>query len=173
MMRLPRDYRFEALADAALRRAAFSFRLRFSLGFSKCWCLRTSARIPAFSHFFLNRRSALSKDSPSFTRIPGKLATPPHRGKNMGKQRLEGRPLDPLPVGQPSRGEARMSTAVDDSAVEFDPSPERSCRTHLVVDRPGGTLVSYSHRINSQRFRTGGTAWRSTAASISMTWTGS
>ena len=32
--------------------------------------------IPAFSHFFLNRRRALSKDSPSFTLMPGNK-TPP------------------------------------------------------------------------------------------------
>ena len=28
--------------------------------------------MPAFSHFFLKRRRALSKDSPSFTLMPGK-----------------------------------------------------------------------------------------------------
>jgi hypothetical protein len=32
--------------------------------------------IPAFSHFFLNRRRALSKDSPSLTLIPGKKFPP-------------------------------------------------------------------------------------------------
>src|SRR5258705_12348909 len=58
------------------RLAAFNLRLRRSLGFSKCWCRRRSDRIPAFSHFFLKRRRALSKDSPSFTLIPGKYLPP-------------------------------------------------------------------------------------------------
>ena len=31
---------------------------------------------PAFSHFFLKRRSALSNDSLSLTRIPGKFSNP-------------------------------------------------------------------------------------------------
>src|SRR4029078_11212514 len=58
------------------RLAAFSLRVRRSLGFSKCWWRRRSARTPAFSHFFLKRRRALSKDSPSFTLIPGKKLPP-------------------------------------------------------------------------------------------------
>jgi hypothetical protein len=40
--------------------------------------------MPAFSHFFLKRRRALSKDSPSLTRIPGNRATPPHCGQDKG-----------------------------------------------------------------------------------------
>src|SRR5262245_20044655 len=61
---------------SCFRLAAFNFLLRRSLGFSKCWCRRKSDRIPAFSHFFLNRRRALSKDSPSLTLMPGKKLHP-------------------------------------------------------------------------------------------------
>src|SRR5690242_9584918 len=44
--------------------------------------------MPAFSHFFLKRRRALSKDSPSFTLIPGN-PSPPLRPFNSMESRLK------------------------------------------------------------------------------------
>src|SRR6185503_13637223 len=48
--------------------------------------------IPAFSHFFLKRRRALSKDSPSFTLMPGKFNPPLshvfHRERDSGCAKL-------------------------------------------------------------------------------------
>src|SRR5258706_16425028 len=69
-----------------LRFAAFILRLRRSLGFSKCWWRRRSAMIPAFSHFFLKRRRALSKASPSFTLMPGNLIPPSLRRSSVKKE---------------------------------------------------------------------------------------
>src|SRR5262249_37019975 len=53
----------------AENRAAFSFRRRRSLGFSKCRWFRTSFKVPSRSIFFFNRRSARSTDSPFFSLI--------------------------------------------------------------------------------------------------------
>src|SRR5580765_7529783 len=44
--------------------------------------------MPAFSHFFLKRRRALSKDSPSFTLIPGN-PSPPLRPFNSVESRMK------------------------------------------------------------------------------------
>jgi len=53
----------------AEKRAAFIFRRRRSLGFSKCRWLRTSFKVPSRSIFFFNRRNALSTGSPFFSLI--------------------------------------------------------------------------------------------------------
>jgi len=53
----------------AEKRAAFIFRRRRSLGFSKCRWLRTSFKVPSRSIFFFNRRNALSTGSPFFNLI--------------------------------------------------------------------------------------------------------
>src|SRR5581483_198751 len=53
----------------AENRAAFSFRRRRSLGFSKCRLLRTVFSVPSRSIFFFNRRRALSTGSPRFSLI--------------------------------------------------------------------------------------------------------
>src|SRR6267143_2221831 len=53
----------------AENRAAFSFRRRRSLGFSKCRWLRTTFNVPSRSIFFFNRRRALSTDSPFLSLI--------------------------------------------------------------------------------------------------------
>src|SRR5450759_1010298 len=57
----------------AEKRAAFSLRRRFSLGFSKCRWLRTTLSVPSRSIFFFNRRSALSTGSPFLSLISVKL----------------------------------------------------------------------------------------------------
>src|ERR1022692_3576317 len=57
----------------AEKRAAFSLRRRFSLGFSKCRWLRTTLSVPSRSIFFFNRRNALSTGSPFLSLISVKL----------------------------------------------------------------------------------------------------
>ena len=53
----------------AEKRAAFSFRRFFALGFSKRRCRRTCSRVCSRSSFFLSRRRALSTGSPFFSLI--------------------------------------------------------------------------------------------------------
>jgi len=61
-------YRSAYLAfNIAAKRAAFVFRRFLALGFSKRRCRRTCSRVCSRSSFFLNRRSALSTDSPFFS----------------------------------------------------------------------------------------------------------
>ena len=57
--------------------AVRAFFLRLLLGFSKNCRLRTSDRIPAFSHCFLKRLSAISNGSLSLTVIPDIEHHPP------------------------------------------------------------------------------------------------
>src|SRR5262245_47736529 len=52
-------------------RACTALRLRFTEGFSKCWRLRSSVRIPDFSTLRLKRRNAFSKLSSSRTWTTG------------------------------------------------------------------------------------------------------
>jgi hypothetical protein len=61
----------------AEKRAAFSFRRRFSLGFSKCRWLRTVRKVPSRSSFFLSRRKAFSTDSPFLSLISVKTRSHP------------------------------------------------------------------------------------------------
>src|SRR5947209_15631164 len=95
----------------AEKRAAFSFRRRRSLGFSKCRWLRTTFKVPSRSIFFFNRRSALSTDSPFLSLISVKsnshplrdLGAPPlcsgcghsvkHQRLSLGSQRVNGQRL--------------------------------------------------------------------------------
>ena len=53
--------------------------------------------MPAFSHFFLKRLRALSKDSPSFTRIPGKLGIHPLTVERIDRVREAARGCPPSP----------------------------------------------------------------------------
>jgi hypothetical protein len=54
--------------------------------------------IPAFSHFFLKRRRALSKDSPSFTLMPGNK-TPPSLDDLPWRKSVGGKSLRPCGFG--------------------------------------------------------------------------
>src|SRR3982751_168772 len=53
----------------AEKRATFSLRRRFALGFSKRRLSRTALRVPSRSIFFFNRRNARSTGSPFFNLI--------------------------------------------------------------------------------------------------------
>ena len=147
----------------AENRAAFSFRRRFSLGFSKCRWLRTTRRVPSRSIFFFNRRKAFSTGSPFFNLISVKTS---HFLSRLGDgpasrpavlENQAGRVGLGRAGCQPAKNAKRLARFVETARRRATQGRTVLCDQNEINETSGSCFIEF-------------TLWNRAAAAVSLTW---